>query len=120
MESINDSYLSSDYSENDKRTIDVVISLTLSKNVQVEVDDYKVYEDSSEDGTKLVYDYSECDLKKAVEEQIYLPQDLATNIKVMFNTNFNLKAVEMPLYLKYVLKEGENWDVDDFQVMLNE
>lgn len=59
----------------EEREIEVTISVTLSKTISIKVDDYEIYEDNSEDGKRLVYDYSNCNLIKAVENQIVLPED---------------------------------------------
>lgn len=71
--------------------IEVTISVTLSKTVKIKVDDYKVNEDADEDGEYLRYDFSECDLYKAVNSQVILPQDLA---------------------------DCKDWVVDDFEIII--
>lgn len=58
-----------------EREVEVLISITLSKSVKIEVTDYKIDEDADEDGHYESVDFSDCDLKRAVEEQISLPQD---------------------------------------------
>lgn len=72
--------------------IEVTISITLSKTVKIYVDDY-IQEAPEVDEDGHCYqggiDFSECNLSKAVEEQITLP-----NEKV------------------------EGWNVDDFEVNL--
>lgn len=74
-----------------KRKIEVTVSVTLSKTVEVEVDDYELKEEGvDEDGCFYEdIDYSQCNLKRAVEEQITLPQDACNG-----------------------------WDIDDFEVIL--
>lgn len=63
--------------------VEVTVSVTLSKTVEIEVDDYDIdYSDGD-------YDFSECDLKGAVESQVKLPQDTF-----------------------------KDWNVDDFEVVL--
>lgn len=58
------------------RKIEVTVSITLSKTVEVEVTDYIAKEDSDEDGHRSIsYDYSKCDLEQAVRDQITLPND---------------------------------------------
>lgn len=58
------------------KKIEVTVSITLSKTVEVEVTDYIVKEDSDEDGNRIIsYDFSKCDLKQAVRDQITLPND---------------------------------------------
>lgn len=56
------------------RKIEVTVSITLSKTVEVEVTDYTAEEDYDEDGYNGInYDYSECDLEQAVRDQVTLP-----------------------------------------------
>ena len=56
------------------RKIEVTVSITLSKTVEVEVSDYTAEEDYDEDGYNGInYDYSKCDLKQAVRDQVTLP-----------------------------------------------
>lgn len=72
--------------------IEVTVSITLSKTVKIYVDDYiQEAPEVDEDGHyyKGDIDFSECNLSKAVKEQITLP-----NEKV------------------------EGWNVDDFEVNL--
>lgn len=58
------------------KKIEVTVSITLSKTVEVEVTDYIVKKDSDEDGNRIIsYDFSKCDLKQAVRDQITLPND---------------------------------------------
>lgn len=101
-----------------EREIEVTISVTLSKTVKVMVDDYVVEEDADEDGRYLSYDYSDCDLQRAVEEQVVLPQNLAEYTENMFNHDLNLKAVGMPRYLKDAIADCKDWCVDEMEVIL--
>ncbi len=58
------------------RTIEVTVSITLSKTVRVEVDNYTIEDGTDEDGNhNTYYDYSDCDLEQAVRDQIPLPTD---------------------------------------------
>lgn len=73
-----------------EKEIEVTVSITLSKTVKIKVNDYDITEDIDEDGRDTsYYDYSNCDLKRAVKEQINLPQYICTD-----------------------------WDVDDYEVVL--
>lgn len=76
---------------NEAKEVEVTVSITLSKTVKVRVDDYtSLGVVTDEDGNKYEdIDYSECDLKSAVKEQVKLPQDTC-----------------------------KGWDVDDFEVVL--
>lgn len=58
------------------KKIEVTVSITLSKTVEVEVTDYTVKEEFDEDGYRgTSYDFSKCNLKQAVRDQITLPND---------------------------------------------
>ena len=91
--------------ENSEREIEVTISITLSKTTKIKVKDYEIL-DSGKDEDGLCYeiiDYSNCDLKSAVEEQLFLPQNAGD------------------LMVKNNIKEGhdlQNYIVDDFEVIL--
>ncbi len=93
--------------DNPEREIEVTVSITLSKTVKIKVSDYTI-NDSGKDENGDYYediDYSSCDLKKAVEEQIVLPQNawdyIAPKSKRDVNAIFNLKG----------------WNIDEFEVM---
>ena len=63
------------------KEVEVTISVTLSKTVKITVNDYTIDEEG-------YCDFSECDLHKAVKEQIKLPQQLC-----------------------------EDWEVDEFEII---
>ena len=92
--------------DNPKREIDVTVSVTLSKTVKIKVSDYKITDSGrDEDGECFEdIDYSNCDLKGAVEEQIVLPQ--SAHIYVKNNPK--------------VHEDLSNWCVDDLEVNLEE
>lgn len=102
-----------------EKEIEVTISVTLSKTVKVMVDDYEIDMDADEDGRYLSYDFSNCDLNKAVEDQVVLPQNLAEFTERMFNHDLNLKAVGMPRYLKEAIEECKGWTVDEMECILD-
>lgn len=92
--------------DNPEREIEVTASVTLSKTVKVRVSDYKITDSGKdEDGECFKdIDYSDCDLKGAVEEQIVLPQSAYMYVK-------NNPKVHEDL---------SNWCVDDLEVNLEE
>lgn len=92
--------------DNPEREIEVTVSVTLSKTVKVRVSDYKITDfGKDEDGECFKdIDYSDCDLKGAVEEQIVLPQSAYMYVK-------NNPKVHEDL---------SNWCVDDLEVNLEE
>ena len=91
--------------DNPEREIEVTVSVTLSKTVKIKVSDYEITDSGKdEDGEYFEdIDYSNCDLKSAVEEQIVLPQSAHMYIKG------NPK----------VQKDLSNWCVDDLEVILD-
>ena len=92
---------------NPERKIEVTVSITLSKTVKVRVSDYEVTDFGiDEDGMHYEdIDYSNCDLKSAVEEQIVLPQEA-----YRFITSSGNKSVK---------EELKGWNMDDFEVVLS-
>lgn len=104
--------------EQPERKIEVTISVTLSKTVEVSVNDYKCVEDIDEEGRCISYDYTDCDLKSAVECQIFLPQHLAHLIDDTFNSK--LKSVKVPKKLRDAINDCKNWNIDDFEVVSDE
>lgn len=92
--------------DNPEREIEVTVSVTLSKTVKIKVSDYEITDSGKdEDGEYFEdIDYSNCDLKDAVEEQIVLPQSAHMYVK-------NNPKVHEDL---------SNWYVDDLEVNLEE
>lgn len=88
-----------------EKEVEVCVSITLSKTVKVKVSDYTIVDSGKdEDGEYFEdIDYSDCDLKKAVEEQITLPQNAHMYVKG------NSKVQE----------DLSNWYVDDLEVLLD-
>lgn len=103
-----------------EKEIEVTISVTLSKTVKVTVDDYEIDEGRDEDGYYCNYNFSECNLQKAVEDQIVLPQNLAKFTEEMFNQDLNLKTAGMPRYLKGAIADCKGWTVDEMEVISEE
>ena len=93
--------------DNPEREIEVTVSVTLSKTVKIKVSDYEITDSGKdEDGEYSEdIDYSNCDLKGAVEEQIVLPQKAWNYIAP--KTKKGAKAI-------FDLKD---WNVDDFEVI---
>lgn len=97
------------------KEVEVTISVTLSKTVTVLVDDYEV---ECDDYDRVVdYDFSNCDLHQAVEDQITLPQNLAGVTEKLFNEHLNLVGAKMPKTLKDAIEDCKDWCVDDFEVI---
>lgn len=95
--------------------IEVTISVTLSKTVKIKVSDYNI--EKNEDDKYISYDFSKCDLNKAVENQVILPQNLARFTESIFNEDLNLKAAGMPLYLKEAIADCKDWYIDEMEIV---
>lgn len=81
--------------DNPEKEIEVTVIITLSRKVKVKVDDY-IVTDSGKDEDGDYYeeiDYSNCDLKSAVENQYVLPQ---------------------------YMKELKDWEVEEYYVESND
>ena len=93
--------------DNPEKEIEVLVSITLSKTFKVKVSDYDITDSGKdEDGEYFEdIDYSNCDLKGAVEEQIILPQNawgyIAPKSKKEVQAIFDLKG----------------WNVDEMEVI---
>lgn len=102
-----------------EKEIEVTISVTLSKTVKLYVNDYIVDVDVDDSGYMYEdHDFSECDLHRAVEEQITLPHELATYTERMFDNSASLKAAGMPRHLKNAIADCKDWCVDDLEVIM--
>ena len=95
------------WNEEDNPTKDIIVtvSITLSKTLPIKVSDYKIVDSGiDEDGNSFQdIDYSDCDLKGAVEEQIILPH----------------KACIHVLPHSKVCDDLAGWNVDEFEVILD-
>lgn len=91
-----------------EKEIEVLVSITLSKTVKVKVSDYEITDSGKdEDGEYFEdIDYSDCDLKSAVKEQVTLPQDGYLYVR---GDHEDCKLIE----------DLSNWSVDDFEVILD-
>lgn len=87
-----------------EKEIEVTVSITLSKTFKVIVNDYEINAKGIDtDGTYFEdIDYSNCNLKEAVEEQILLPQEAFMALSTACKARQDL----------------ENWNVDEFEVVL--
>ena len=92
--------------DNPEREIEVTVSVTLSKTVKIKVSDYEITDSGKdEDGEYFEdIDYSNCNLKEAVKEQVILLQSAHMYVKG------NPKVHE----------DLSNWCVDDLEVNLEE
>ena len=91
---------------NPEKEIEVIVSVSLSKTMKIKVSDYEITDSGKdEDGEYFEdIDYSNCNLKDAVKEQVILPQSAHMYVKG------NSKVQE----------DLSNWYVDDLELNLEE
>lgn len=95
-----------------EKEIEVTVSITLSKTVKIKVSDYTVYSNEDDYGNQFdEVDYSDCDLKGAVEKQVYLPQDAG---HLMSAISINPVIAKNPA----IVKDLSNWNIDEMEVIL--
>lgn len=89
------------FEEKEPIKIPVTVSITLSKTMDVYVNDYETTTDWDEEGPISNNDYSNCNLYSAVKEQILLPNELYNVVKGT----------------PYESEDLKDWNVDDFEVI---
>ena len=95
-----------------EKEIEVTVSITLSKTVKIKVSDYTIYSNEDDNGKCFEdIDYSDCNLKEAVEKQVYLPQEAGQLI-----SDFAIN----PIIAKNtaIVEDLSNWNVDEMEVIL--
>lgn len=107
----------------DTELIEVTISQTFSKQLEIEVDDYETIKDSDEDGVYFWNDYSGCNLKEYVEEQHKTITDILKEIPELYKTFSKLdlsnkKEVELFKHSLLILSEAcKDWSEDEMEVV---
>lgn len=93
------------------KKVKVTVSITLSKTVDIEVSDYTTENEIDEDGNHTtIYDFSDSDLKQAVEDQITLPNKA-------FDKLHSIVYLEGNPQDRHNLEDLKDWCVDDFEVI---
>ena len=94
-----------------EKEIEVTVSITLSKTVKIKVSDYTIYSIEDDNGNHFEeVDYSDCNLKEAVEKQVYLPQEAGQLIN-----DFAINPVSKNIT---IVEDLSNWNVDEMEVIL--
>ena len=107
----------------DSELIEVTISQTFSKQLEIEVDDYEKIKDSDEDGIYFWNDYSGCNFKEYVEEQHKTITDILKEIPELYETFSKLdlsnkKEVELFKHSLLILSEAcKDWNEDEMEVV---
>lgn len=109
--------------ERGSELIEVTISQTFSKQLEIEVDDYEEIKDSDEDGVYFWNDYSGCDLKSYVNEQHKTITDILKEVPELYESFLTLdlnnkKEVELFKHSLLILSEAcKNWSEDEMEVV---
>ena len=103
-------------SENPEKEIEVTVCISISKTVKIKVSDYEITDcGKDEDGYYFEdVDYSDCDLKGAVKEQIILPHEVG-QLLVDMEDNPN----KMSHKLKSIKEDLCGWNVDELEVVID-
>lgn len=107
----------------DTELIEVTISQTFSKQLDIEVDDYKTIKDSDEDGVYFWNDYSGCNFKEYVEEQHKTITDILKEVPELYkqlrtldvNDKKEFDLFKHNLLILSVACEG--WTEDEMEVV---
>jgi 5'(3')-deoxyribonucleotidase len=107
----------------DTELIEVTISQTFSKQLDIEVDDYETVKDADEDGVYYWNDYSGCNLKDYVEEQHKTITDILKEIPELYkqlrtldvNDKKEFDLFKHNLLILSVACEG--WSEDEMEVV---
>lgn len=93
------------------KKVKVTVSITLSKTFDIEVSDYTAEDEVDEDGNHFTsYNFSDCDLKQAVEDQITLPNKA-------FDELHHAVFLTEDCQARHSLEDLKDWCVDDFEVV---
>jgi hypothetical protein len=114
--------------EQESELIEVTISQTFSKTVEIEVDDYVEHKDSDEDGIYFWNDYSGCNLKEYVDEQHLTITDILQRIQDVFQKHSDvISSQKEPLSkeqarinyeLRILAEAAKDWCEDEMEVVL--
>lgn len=107
----------------DSELIEVTISQTFSKQLDIEVDDYEKIKDSDEDGIYFWNDYSGCNFKEYVEEQHKTITDILKEVPELYkqlrtldvNDKKEFDLFKHNLLILSVACEG--WNEDEMEVV---
>lgn len=111
--------------EQDDEPVEVTISQTLSKQVEILVDDYEVNWDYDDDGTKIPeLDFSNCDIKTFALDQHWTVEKILQEIPKLYDkfTQLDLgnakEIQEFEYRLLHLAENAKGWDEDETEVVL--
>lgn len=93
------------------KKIEVTISLAISKTIEIEVTDYTKTEEKDEEGNVITdYDFSECDLKSAIKNQVILPTEAYDRFHSTIASTYSIED-------KILFEDLKGWEINDFEVI---
>ena len=111
--------------EQDDELVEVTISQTFSKQVEVEVNDYEVNWDYDDDGNKIPeLDFSNCDLRTPTFDQYWTIDKILKEIPKIYEKFAqldlgNVKEIqEFEYTLLHLAENVKGWTVDETEVVL--
>lgn len=111
--------------EQDGELVEVTISQTLSKQVEVEVNDYEVNWDYDDDGNKIPeLDFSNCDLITPTLDQHWTIDKILKEIPKLyyefskFDLGNSYSMYEFKYKLLHLAENAKGWTEDETEVVL--
>ena len=111
--------------EQDDELVEVTISQTLSKQVEVEVNDYEVDWDYDDDGNKIPeLDFSNCDLRTSTLDQHWTIDKILKEIPKIYAKFAQLdlgnvgEIQEFEYALLHLAENAKGWTEDETEVVL--
>ena len=111
--------------EQDDELVEVTISQTLSKQVEVEVNDYEVDWDHDDDGNKIPeLNFSNCDLRTPTLDQHWTVDKILKEIPKLYNefskfdVGDNWQMHEFKYKLLHLAESAQGWTEDETEVVL--
>ena len=111
--------------EQDDELVEVTISQTLSKQVEVEVNDYEVDWDYDDDGNKIPeLDFSNCDLRTPTLDQHWTVDKILKEIPKIYEKFAQLdlgnvrEIQEFEYTLLHLAENAKGWTEDETEVVL--
>lgn len=111
--------------EQDGELVEVTISQTLSKQVEVEVNDYEVDWDYDDDGNKIPeVNFSNCDLRTPTLDQYWTVDKILKELPKLyhefskFDLGNNWQMHEFKYRLLHLAENAKGWTEDETEVVL--
>lgn len=100
-----------------QKEIEVLVSVTLSKKVKVNIPSSLENINYDEDGNSIIDDdVSDIELENAVSEEIFMPQEISQHMR-NYLTRHKYKINSQ---CEKILKDGSGWNIDEFTVIKDE